>query len=157
MSGLLEDLKAITKATRERRERDAETHAQLDKDLCMLCHAHGEDKRSLRIECFYAVEEVVPEALDLYDVGGEWGYFLRICKSCRGALLDRLGEWRNERVALRDQPKDHDGYLLEGEGERTDATVPVRRNGRIIYITEEEWRTEHARVAEGGQEGGDSD
>lgn len=128
----LEALLAERKATRDA---GAQAYRDHDEDLCMLCHAHGEDKRSLRIECFYAVDEVVPEALDLSLVEGEGGYYLRICKSCRGALLDRLAEWREERVALRSALKDHDGYLLD----ESRAEIPLRQNGRIVYVTRQEY------------------
>jgi hypothetical protein len=128
---------------RQRRENDARRFRELDEETCQLCLAHGEDKRSLRIACVYAIHEVVPEAMDLGSVPEEnalrGGYFLRICKSCRGRLLAHLGQWRNECLALRDLPKDHDGNLGPPS---EDHNVPVRINGAIHYLTLEEW---HAR------------
>lgn len=81
-----------------------------DGDLCMLCGAHGSDKRNLFVSCLYAIHEVVPEAIDLRAAGTERvGYYLRICKSCRGRFLEGLGRWRAECIALRGTPMDHDG------------------------------------------------
>lgn len=102
----------LIERTQQRRNRDKERYEQHDSDLCMLCGAYGADKRSLFISCFYEVSEVVPEAIDLFEVEGmeKRGYYLRICKTCRRHLLQHLQEWRKERVARREIPKDHDGY-----------------------------------------------
>lgn len=126
----------------ERRLRDAERLQQLDGDLCQLCEAYGPDKRSLFLDCFYAVHEVVPEAIDLLlvekqnDSKHASGYYLRICKSCRGRLLDLLRHWRDDCVSLRGVPKNHDGGL---EDEREGANIPVRLNGRIVMMTMDEY------------------
>ena len=130
-------MKDILKKLDERRMTDAQRFEELDDDLCQLCHAHGQDKRSLRIECFYAIEEVIPEIIDLHNCEGErnCGYYLRICKSCRGRLLDMLGKWRNECISYRDKQKDHDGHIEEDE----ERNIPVRVNGRIVMMTEQEY------------------
>lgn len=123
----------------ERRERDAKRWEERDGDLCMLCYAHGADKRSLFIECFYDISEVVPEAIDLFGCGEnvkDRGWYLRICKSCRAALLQRLQGWRNERVALRSLAKDHDGYILDLDEE---GDIPVRIHGVGVMMTEEQY------------------
>lgn len=133
-------LKDLLERVDERREHDAKRWEERDGDLCMLCHAHGADKRSLFLSCFYDVSEVVPEAIDLKGCDesvNDRGWYLRICKSCRGALLQRLQGWRNERVALRSLPKDHDGYILEVEEE---GNIPVRIHGATVMMTEEEYR-----------------
>jgi hypothetical protein len=145
----MESLRRLVEETQARRAADVDRYRSLDHDLCQICHAHGEDKRSLRIDCGYAVHEVVPEAIDLCGVVNEGrdlkdyeraGYFMNICKACRGDLLTRLGAWRTERVALRELPKDHDGHLdIDTEG-----LVPVRVNGAIHWLTPDEW---HARNA----------
>lgn len=123
---------------KRRREEGAATFAALDEDACQLCDAQGADKRSLFIDCFYAVYEVVPEAIDISDAGLERGrgYYLRICKSCRGRLLGKLQEWRNECVSRRGLPKDHDGNDAWDEPERN---IPVRVNGATQMITEHEY------------------
>ena len=131
-----EHLKEIFAREDARREHDAVRYKELDDDLCQLCHAHGGDKRSLHISCLYAIHEVVPEAIDLWacDPSGQ-GYYLRICKACRGRLLDMLSFWRDECVNLRAVPKDEDGNI-EQEGD-----IPVRINGRIVMMTEEQYDT----------------
>jgi hypothetical protein len=99
---------------------DAKRFKELDGDLCQLCNAYGADKRSLILACFYDVTEVVPEAIDLTDVAGALkgrGYYLRLCKSCRGRLLGMLKGWRNECIALRGLPKDHDGGIEDEDSE----------------------------------------
>ena len=139
----MKDLHQIIEETKERRRIDAERFKQLDRDSCQLCHAHGEDKRSLFISCLYAVHEVLPEAIDLFDVpmegvseGQHRGYYLNICKSCRAGLLSHLKAWRNECVAKRDEPMDHDGNIQPTDPDRN---IPVRINGAIQMLTREEW------------------
>lgn len=111
---------------------DRNKYGSLDMDKCMLCGAQGEDKRSLKIDCFYDVCEVVPEMLDM----GKDGYYLRICKACRGALLTKLGEWRYERKSLWNVFKDNDGNVEENDPSRN---IPVRVNGAIKMLNEKEW------------------
>lgn len=138
-------LERILQASVERRAAGAAAFAARDQDLCMLCGAHGPDKRSLFIDCGYAVYEVVPEVLDVQDLELKRGrgYYLLICKSCRASLLTKMQEWRDERVSLRDLPKDHDGELLElGDAERN---IPVRVHGAIQMMTHDEWMTWRAR------------
>lgn len=130
------------KEMKERRTRDTERFAQLDKDECQLCGAHGADKRSLFISCFYAVQEVIPEVIDLADVDNlnDRGYYLRICKSCRARLLAHLRQWRQECVSLRELPKDHDGYVDDDYVVRDPrANISVRKDGAITHMTPEQW------------------
>lgn len=124
----------------ERKAEDAVKFHALDEDACMLCDAYGADKRSLFIDCFYAVDEVVPEALNIHDVGLERGrgYYLRICKSCRARLLGKLQEWRDECVARRGLAKDHDGG--DDAWDEPERNIPVRINGAVQMLTEAEWR-----------------
>lgn len=127
--------KKMIERTQERRERDAERYEDMDGDRCQLCHAHGADKRTLLIRYFYAIHEQVPEAIDLSEADHPFdGYLLRTCKACRGDLLGRLREWREERVKLREAEKDHDGHLLQSAG-----NIPVRVDGRTVMMMEEEY------------------
>jgi hypothetical protein len=114
---------------------DAERWQQHDMDTCMLCGASGPDKRSLFISCFYAISEVVPEAINLRkvpdpDFSGR-GYYLRICKACRGSLLGHLAMWRHERLSLRGTPMDDDG---NAEPESGQAVFYIRQHGATIAV-----------------------
>lgn len=137
---VLQGLENWLDRSKKRRERDAKLYAESDSDLCMLCHAYGADKRTWWVSCFYAIHEVVPEALDTFAVPEEQkkhsGYFLWLCKSCRGRFLDMLGKWRSSCVALRDETKDHDGYICYEDDDMpyNPANIPVRINGRIVML-----------------------
>ena len=103
----------------------------------MLCGAHGPDKRSLFISCFYSIEEVLPEAISMHDVPDApdpRAYYLRICKACRASFLSKLAEWRSERSELREVEKDSDG-----SPELCYGTIPVRINGTIVMMSEEQY------------------
>jgi len=132
---------------RKRKKHDAKRFEGLDGDLCMLCHAHGADKRSLYIDCGYAMSEVIPEVIALaacHRRVSNRGWYLLLCKSCRAALLGHLVEWREERVELRNVPKDHDGGLLYEDGALQ--AIPVRIHGAVTMMTTEQyevWRAGH--------------
>lgn len=135
----MKDFRQRIKDANDRRAADAQRFAILDLDHCMMCDAHGPDMRTLLMRCFYAIEEVVPEAIALCDVPNAElpnGYLLRICKTCRGGFLDHLGQWRTECLARKDQPKDEDGEVEVSDPERN---IPVRRNGTIRWLTKTEW------------------
>lgn len=130
-----------------KRKADAERYAALDEDECQLCGAHGEDKRSFIASCFYDMQEVVPEFISLREVEGTLqgrGFYLRLCKDCRGKMLSALKEWADKCRAKRGQPMDHDGHL---EDNREDAIVPVRINGAIVMLTPEEFEQRRAESA----------
>lgn len=135
----------------ERQEKDAKRFEEHDKNLCMLCHAYGTDKRSLFVSCFYDVSEVVPEIIDLHGVEHleAHDYYLRICKVCRAEFLQHLQEWRNERISLRDVTKNHDGYLLENDDEDSEAIIPMRVNGITVMMTPEQAEEYRASLREG--------
>lgn len=107
---------------------------KIDSDLCVICHAYGSDKRYLRIRCLYAVDEVVPELSLNGDFYEGW-----ICKSCRGSLLGKMQEWRNERIKLRELVKDHDGYVDETQD--SSKNIPVRIHGVIVMMSEDEFKS----------------
>ncbi len=130
------DLNQIIENSNKKRIEGKEKWGNMDNNLCMLCGAYGNDKRSLFIRCMYAIDEMIPEALDIDDVKGKEGFYLLICKCCRGRLLGHLREWREECVELFDKPKDHDGYVDEDNPE---AMIPIRENGVVRMITKVEW------------------
>jgi len=134
----MKEIHDLLEQARRRNEDDAKRFEALDGDLCMACHAYGADKRSLIISCGYDVSEVIPDAIKLHSCPeklGKRGWYLLVCKSCRAALLGLLAEWWNERVNLREIPKDHDGYL-DSDGS---ACIPVRQHGAVKMMTYEEW------------------
>lgn len=128
-----------------RREADAKRYNSLDENLCMICWAYGNDKRSLFVSCFYTVHEAVPEAIDLTEapaVVKDRGYYLRICKACRGSFLGHMREWADERRKLRETPKDHDEHVDDANPE---ANIPVRIDGAIVMLTREQWEARKKR------------
>lgn len=138
MTTLKNKLTDLIERSQHTSAQDAEKFAILDKDLCMLCFAYGADKRSVRFDCGYDVKEVAPEFLDVrmveqFKIGG---YYLLICKSCRGRLLRHIETWRNECVEKRDLTKDHDGYPEDEEHEG----IPVRMYGVVVMMTPEQYQ-----------------
>ena len=130
-----EPLKALEEFLARAEARDIEDAARFsshDQSVCMLCGAKGEDKRSLWIDCFYAVHEVP----DDQKVAHNRGYYLRICKTCRGRLLEHLRTWGNECRTMRELPKDSDG---SPEFTDPDRNIPVRMHGTTVVLTREEW------------------
>lgn len=137
---MLEQLKA-------RREADAKRFKEMDDDLCQICWAYGQDKRSFKLYCFYDVSEIIPEAIDMFAIGDDKdpSYYLRVCKSCRGSFLTALKQAADGRRALREEPKDHDGYIDDGD---SDANIPVRINGATVMMNAEnyaEWKARNVK------------
>lgn len=129
-------LRGHLESLQRRKEQDAQAFAEHDEDLCMLCHAHGEDKRSLRVSCFYDVKEVLPEALYVQEGTPPASvFYLRICKACRGRFLQLLAVWRESCLDMRRLPKDHDGNVIPDE----ERCVPIRVLGATHWITRAEY------------------
>jgi len=135
----VESLGQMVNRINAQRERDAQRYETQDFDLCQVCHAYGPDKRSLTIDCFYQLNESIPEFIDLFKVEGRSrdGYYMRICQSCRGRLIAHLQEWFKAGKALRDTPKDHDGGI-DYDGD-PDANIPIRINGATVMFTREQY------------------
>jgi hypothetical protein len=119
---------------------DAERFKALDQDVCQLCDAKGEDKRSLFIDCMYDVQEVVPDAINLHYVDTfvkhQQGYYMRLCKTCRGRLLEHMRVWAEECKQMRGLPKDSDGLPEYNDPERN---IPMRINGTVVMMTRAEY------------------
>lgn len=125
----------------EKRKQDAEKYMSMDSDLCMLCGAYGNDKRSLYIRTGYEMKEAVEELLDTKDVEElpesiRGFYYLNMCKSCRASLLGHMRDWAIERRAMRGRPMDHDG---NSETEEPERNIPVRIDGGIRMMTMDEY------------------
>ena len=140
------DYKKIIDEGHVKNKKDARAYEKADDDLCMLCGAKGQDKRTLLMRCFYEIREMVPEALNLAEVKEykdkdmDSFYFLRICKCCRAKFLGHIKDWREETVALRGKMKDYDGYIDEDDREEDpERNIPIRENGIIKMINIEEW------------------
>lgn len=72
------------------------------KEKCQVCGQVDEDIRHVGVECFYAVDEVVPEAeeqLVLQRSGKRfpWGYTIVCCKDCRADFLGVLKRWKDSK------------------------------------------------------------
>jgi hypothetical protein len=109
---------------------------EVDKNLCALCHAAGQDKRFLMVDCFYQLTEVVPEFQVIRNPSGRDHYGMWICKTCRGRLLEHLKVWHDECVQMRGLPKDSDGAPVDDDPQRN---IPVRLNGATLMMTKEEF------------------
>jgi hypothetical protein len=148
----LESLDKLVERTKQKREDDARRFKELDKDTCQLCHAQGEDKRSLIIACCYDVQEVVPEAIDLHLVDDPdlrlRGYYLHICKACRADFLTHLRLWAMNCRNKQGRPMGSDGNLCSIDEARN---IPVRRNGAIVYLTVEEWEEQRRKKKNASQ------
>lgn len=128
-------LKQMVEENNNRRKRDAQRWEDLDQDACMLCEAAGPDMRSLFLACGYLISEVVPEAIDLVDCPegvSNRGWYLKICKSCRGAFLSMLADWKTKRIHRRGVAKNSDGGDAVYDD---DANIPVRVNGETVMMT----------------------
>ena len=121
----------------EQRKEDLKSFQNLDEDLCMGCNAHGSDKRGLFLDCFYDIQEIIPESLDLFLHTTLRGHYLHICKNCRTEFLTRLEEWWEECKERRGTSMDHDGNPEIYAGE---ALIPVRENGITKFIKPEDWK-----------------
>lgn len=122
---------------RQARKDDAKAFAEGDENLCMLCHAYGPDKRSFLINCGYDVKEAIPEALDLHLVEDLSGYYLRVCKCCRGYLLEGLKRVADHRRYMREKG----GLSSDGEPDNFDeeAAIYVRINGANVCMTPDQF------------------
>ena len=103
----------------------------MDENTCRLCYAHGPDKRTVVMSCFYDLTEAVPEFEELGGV-----YRLRICKTCRSELLIHLQDWGTNAKKKQHMPKDSDGYI---ELDDPDRNIPIRVFGGILMLTKEEY------------------
>lgn len=133
----------------DRYKADAKRFGSLDMGKCQLCEAAGPDMRSLFVGCGYAVHEVVEESICLSGIESlhDRGHFLRICKTCRGRLLEHMRVWAEECRAMRGIPKDSDGSPVEQDPERN---IPVRVHGAVVMMTRKEYEatSEFARKKE---------
>ena len=109
-------------------------------EQCQKCKEVGEDRRTLRMSCFYAMEELnlpfVINRLSVVDseefmksqkvITNDMNFYtLRVCKDCRADWMTAIQTWFN------DQPEKKESC---GSG------IFIRKNGATIEVTEEEFR-----------------
>lgn len=107
-------------------------------ETCQRCGELGEDRRTLSMACFYAMEELnVPFNEEVYHVPKDSGqmehnpkkfYTLRVCKDCRASWMGTIEQW----FSLRPQK------IPLGTG------IYIREHGATREITQEEWEARHA-------------
>ena len=74
----------------------------------MLCHKRTDDTRGLRLSYGCHISEAADLFIDLRKTPEDSrNYFMQTCKECRGAFIQMLIDWQDERVALRElEPED---------------------------------------------------
>lgn len=125
----------------------------MSSETCARCGSAGQDRRTLRMACFYAMEELgVPfEREVLLDAGGRpvvlragavtcageltpvGLYTLRVCKRCRGEWMRAAKRW------YEDQPEGEDHDADDRPAGGCGSGIFVRDRGAIREITREEW------------------
>lgn len=97
----------------------------MSEEKCVRCGDIGEDRRTLWMACFYAMEELgIPFVqVDVKEYPKSF-YTLRVCKACRADWMASIGDWFNSK------PKNE----AHGTG------IYVRKLGATFEISEEEWR-----------------
>ena len=94
---------------------------------CQRCKKIGEDRRTLWMACFYAMDELwLPfKKIESSDKG--MFYTLTVCKNCRASWMEAIKDWFNK------------GEVKE----IVNSGIFVRRNGATIEISEQEWYREN--------------
>jgi len=95
-------------------------------EVCVRCGEVGQDRRTLRMECFYQMDE-----LSVPFMKGDDEYTLRVCKDCRGSWLQAIESWFNS---------------FEKKEVNFDANIPYRINGATVMLTIEEYKKEIAKA-----------
>lgn len=91
-------------------------------EKCERCKVVDEDRRTLKMSCFYDMSELdVPFNLD-EDTGT---YNLRVCKDCRSDWMKAIEYWFHNSSFKKD---------ASGSG------IFIREFGALVEITEEEWK-----------------
>ncbi len=94
-------------------------------DLCAVCGEDGQDRRTLRLSYLYELGEISPK-FSRDKTAPRAGYSIRTCKDCRGDFLGLLRRWCA-------------GEFIEVQSASYDRPIPIRRDGRCVYVSQEEW------------------
>jgi len=98
-------------------------------ETCQVCGQEGEDRRTLKLRYFYELEEISEKFQQVpidEDGATDVFYMLRTCKDCRGDFLELLRRWIN-------------GEFVQPESDDPKRNIPVRKDGRTVMVTREEW------------------
>lgn len=105
-------------------------------ERCDRCNSTGQDRRTLWMACFYAMNEL-PVPFTGQRLGERNFFTLRVCKRCRAEWMAAIAAW----FAATPDGEDHDA----------DEPVPsigsgifVRDRGAVREITPEEWDRRYA-------------
>lgn len=97
-------------------------------DECAICGNGGQDHRTLRLGYFYDLSEI-SNKLQVGHAKGDkeaYRYAIRTCKDCRGDFLSLLRDWC-------------EGQFVTESHSSGDRDLTIRRDGRTMFITREEW------------------
>ena len=117
MNKLKNTMRSFLEEANQRRQRDKIRWETLNRDMCMVCETEGFDRRTLLVDCFYALNEASEKFIDLHLVEGLTGFALRICKGCRARFMQHLAAWINEKGRLADSHLDDNGIFSYSEAE----------------------------------------
>lgn len=102
------------------------------REQCQRCHEADEDRRTIRMECFYEMDELgLPFKHEhisshIQDNGTRF-YTLRVCKECRADWMSAIKDW----------------FAHPPIRQSCGSGIFIRENGGIREITEEEWHKRH--------------
>lgn len=92
-------------------------------ERCVRCGEEGQDRRTLRMSCFYEMDELdIPLEKSPSCFGPS--YTMRVCKRCRGEWMAAIKAWFHEEI--------------ESE-ESCGSGIFIREFGKTVELTEEEW------------------
>jgi hypothetical protein len=90
---------------------------------CDRCGEIGEDRRTLWMACFYAMDEL-PVEFTVQTIGDRTFYTLCVCKGCRASWMTCISDWYHT------MPEDKPSC---GSG------IYIRRNGINVEVTLDEF------------------
>jgi hypothetical protein len=106
-------------------------------EKCDRCKSVGEDRRTLWMACFYAMNELDIPFEEKEFANPEEGrvrkfFTLRVCKRCRGEWMGAIEAW----FEANPQGNDHDG---ETPPQPIGSGIFIREKGVTREISREEW------------------
>lgn len=141
-------------------------------EVCVRCQSSGEDRRTLWMACFYAMEELKMPGLEQVSIHGKFCkkiedspspfgpipvfgppdpdsepdhhrfYTLRVCKRCRSEWLAAIKKWFNS------PPQGRDGDADVRQPSTVGTGIFIRDFGNTKEITQEEWDERQRKAVE---------